>query len=94
LAFHEEAQLEKQGLQPLAAELARIEHLPDSRHLPALFAHYNCLGVRTLTPTKRWQDARDSTKYAVILNKAALRSPTAITTCKTTRSFADPQSLS
>jgi len=92
--YMNEAQLEQQGLQPLAPELARIEHLEDKSALPALFAHYNALGVRTVYVTNVGQDARDSTKYAVILEQAAWRCPTAIITCRTTRACADPQPLS
>jgi len=73
--YMNEAQLEQQGLQPLAPELARIEHLEDKSALPALFAHYNALGVRTVYVTNVGQDARDSTKYAVILEQGGLALP-------------------
>jgi putative endopeptidase len=73
--FMNEAQLEKKGLQPLAAELARIEHLKDESALPALFAHFNDFGVRTVYAANVGQDARDSTKYAVILEQGGLALP-------------------
>ena len=73
--FMNETQLEEQGLQPLAPELARIEQLQDKSALPTLFAHYNALGVRTVYVTSVGQDARDSTKYAVILEQGGLALP-------------------
>jgi putative endopeptidase len=73
--FMNEAQLEEKGLQPLAAELARIEQLHDKATLPALFAHYNSLGIRTVFVTNVGQDARESTKYAVILEQSGLALP-------------------
>jgi predicted metalloendopeptidase len=74
-AFMDAAQLERQALQPLGAELARIERLQDKSAIPALLAHYNALGVRTLYGTHVIQDARDSTKYAVGIEQSGLGLP-------------------
>jgi predicted metalloendopeptidase len=73
--FMDEAQLEHQGLRPLGAELARIERLQDKSAIPALLAHYNALGVRTVYATRVGQDARDSTKYAVAVDQSGLGLP-------------------
>ena len=64
-AFMDAEELERLALQPLGAELARIERLQDKSAIPALLAHYNALGIRTPYATHVMQDARDSTKYAV-----------------------------
>ena len=74
-AFMDEAELERQGLRPLAAELSRIAHLEDPSAIPALLAHYNALGVRTLYAPQVGQDARDSTKYAIGIEQSGLGLP-------------------
>jgi putative endopeptidase len=74
-AFMDAAQLERQALEPLGAELARIDSLPDKSAIPALLAHHNALGVRTLYATPVIQDARDSTKYAVGIEQSGLGLP-------------------
>ena len=73
--FMDEAQLEHQGLRPLGAELARIDHLRDKSAIPALVAHYNTLGVRTVYDTHVGQDARDSTSYVVGIDQSGLGLP-------------------
>ena len=73
--FMDEAELERQGLRPLAAELARIERLQDKSAIPALLAHYNTLGVRTVYAAHVGQDARDSTKYTVGIDQSGLGLP-------------------
>jgi predicted metalloendopeptidase len=73
--FMDTAQLERQGLRPLEAELARIERLQDKSAIPAHLAHYNAIGVRTVYATQVGQDARDSTKYAVGVEQSGLGLP-------------------
>lgn len=73
--FMDEAQLEHQGLRPLGAELARIDHLQDKSAIAALVAHYNALGVRTIYDTHVGQDARDSTRYVVGIDQSGLGLP-------------------
>jgi putative endopeptidase len=74
-AFMDTAQLERQGIRPLEAELARIERLQDKSAIPALLAHYNVIGVRTLYAIQVGQDARDSTRYAVAVEQSGLGLP-------------------
>jgi putative endopeptidase len=73
--FMDEAQLERQGLRPLDAELARVDMLQDKSAIPALLAHYNALGVRTVYDTHVGQDARDSTTYVVGIDQSGLGLP-------------------
>jgi predicted metalloendopeptidase len=74
-AFMDEAQLQKQGLQPLAAEFARIDGLRHKSDIAALLAHYNEIGVRMPYGASVGQDARDSTKYVVGINQGGLGLP-------------------
>jgi predicted metalloendopeptidase len=74
-AFMNEAALQAQGLNPLGAELARIDSLQDKAALPALVAHFNALGVRTVYDARVGQDARDSSKYAVGIEQSGLGLP-------------------
>jgi putative endopeptidase len=73
--FMDEAERERQGLRPLDAELARIEHLQDKSAIAALIAHHNALGVRTIYDTRVGQDARDSATYAVGVDQGGLGLP-------------------
>jgi putative endopeptidase len=73
--FLDEAQLERQGLAPLGAELARIDDLQDKSAIPALVAHYNALGVRSVHDLRVGQDARDSTQYVVGIDQSGLGLP-------------------
>jgi predicted metalloendopeptidase len=73
--FIDEAERERQGLRPLGAELARIDALQEKSAIPALVAHYNRLGVRTVYDTRVAQDARDSTQYAVAVEQGGLGLP-------------------
>jgi predicted metalloendopeptidase len=73
--FMDTVQLERLGLRPLEAELVRIATLRDKSAIPALLAHYNAIGVRTLYVMQVGQDARDSTKYAVGVEQSGLGLP-------------------
>src|SRR5579862_5627190 len=44
-SFMDESTLERLDIQPLAAELARIDALRDKADIPALIAHFNLIGV-------------------------------------------------
>ena len=73
--FMDKAQLQKVGLKPLDTELARIQTLKRKSDLPALFAHYNEIGVRMPYRASVGQDARDSTKYVVGIDQGGLGLP-------------------
>jgi putative endopeptidase len=74
-AFMNELGLQEQGLKPLHAEFARIDSLYDKSAIPALVAHFNALGVRTIYDARVGQDARDSTKYVVGIEQSGLGLP-------------------
>lgn len=74
-AFMDEAELERLALQPLAAELARIDRLQAVSEIPALVAHCNAIGVNAPYLARIGQDARDSTKYAVAIEQSGLGLP-------------------
>jgi predicted metalloendopeptidase len=74
-AFMNDARLQKRGLQPLGAELTRIDNLQHKSAIPALVARFNALGVRTVYDTRVGQDARDSTKYVVGIEQGGLGLP-------------------
>jgi putative endopeptidase len=74
-AFMNEPQLESLGLQPLGAELARIDTLRDASAIAQLIAHFNAMGVNAPFFAHVAQDARESTRYALILEQGGLGLP-------------------
>jgi putative endopeptidase len=74
-AFMDEAQLQPQSMQPLAAEFARIDALRRKSEIAALLARYNEIGVRIPYRASIGQDARDSTKYVVGIDQGGLGLP-------------------
>jgi putative endopeptidase len=73
--FMDEAALEQQGLQPLAAEFARIDAIRTKKQIPDLIAHFNQIGVTApITPDVE-QDAKDSTRYVFALYQDGLGMP-------------------
>ena len=74
-AFMDEAQLQQQAMQPLAAEFTRIDGLRRKPEIAALLAHYNEIGVRIPYRASVGQDARDSTKYVVGIDQGGLGLP-------------------
>jgi len=74
-AFMDEGELQRQALQPLAAEFARINGLQHKSDIPALLAHYSEIGVRFPYAASVGLDARDSTKYVVAINQGGLGLP-------------------
>ncbi|HEX2531931.1 MAG TPA: M13-type metalloendopeptidase, partial [Burkholderiaceae bacterium] len=74
-SFMDEDTLETLGLRPLAAEFARVAALTDKRQIPALIAHFNRIGADAPYDLSIGQDARASTKYAVILSQSGLGLP-------------------
>jgi len=74
-SFMDEAAIEAAGLEPLRAELARIDALKSKAELPALIAHYSQIGVTAPYDIGVGPDARDSTKYAVGIDQSGLGLP-------------------
>lgn len=74
-SFMDEPAIEKAGLKPLAAELARLDALRSKAQLPALLAHYSRIDVTTPYDISVGPDARDSTKYAVGIDQSGLGLP-------------------
>jgi predicted metalloendopeptidase len=73
--FMDEAQLQKEALQPLGAEFARINGLRYKSEIPALLAHYNEIGVHSPYRVSVGQDARDSTQHVVGIDQGGLGLP-------------------
>jgi predicted metalloendopeptidase len=73
--FMDEGKREEQHLQPLAAELARIDAICDKAEIPAWVAHCQEVGVPTLYDVGVGQDARDSTRYVVGISQSGLGLP-------------------
>jgi predicted metalloendopeptidase len=74
-SFMDEVRLEKLGVQPLAAELARIDAISDKSGLSALFARFNRIGVAGPVGLFIGQDARRSTRYVPTLFQGGLGLP-------------------
>jgi len=74
-SFMDEARLEKLGVRPLAAELARIDAISDKSELSALFARFNRIGVAGPVGLYIGQDARRSTRYVPTLFQGGLGLP-------------------
>jgi predicted metalloendopeptidase len=73
--FMDEAQRQQQGLQPLAAEFARLDGLRHKSDIAALLAHYNAIGVRIPYGASVGQDARNSSNYVVGIDQGGLGLP-------------------
>ena len=74
-AFMNETLLESRGLQPLRVELARIDTVQDGAGIAQLIAHFNAIGVNAPFFARVAQDARESSRYAVILEQGGLGLP-------------------
>jgi predicted metalloendopeptidase len=74
-AFMNETLLESRGLQPLRVELARIDTVQDGAGIAQLIAHFNALGVNAPFFARVAQDARESSRYALILEQGGLALP-------------------
>jgi putative endopeptidase len=64
-SFMDEARLEKLGIEPIRAELARIDALESRDGLPDLLAHLGRIGARQPFGAYITQDGKNSTEYAV-----------------------------
>jgi putative endopeptidase len=74
-SFMDEKKLDALGARPLAGELNRIRAIKDKKAFPQLVAHLERMGVRTPYGLDVDPDARESTKYAVMLLQGGLGLP-------------------
>jgi predicted metalloendopeptidase len=74
-AFMDQASRDKLGVEPIRAELARIDAIADKRELAPLFARFTRLGVDGPLAVRINQDARDSTRYVPTLVQGGLGMP-------------------
>jgi putative endopeptidase len=74
-SYMNEDQLEALGLRPLLAEFAIIDAIKDMNALPSAMAHLVEIGAGAPFNLQIDLDARDSTRYAVILQQSGLGMP-------------------
>jgi putative endopeptidase len=74
-SFMDEPRLETVGITPIKAQLADIDALKSTRDIPALIAHFNRIGVGAPYDVDIDVDAKDSTRYALILHQSGLGLP-------------------
>jgi putative endopeptidase len=74
-SFMDETRLETLGLQPLRADFAAIDAISDKNEIPALIAHLNRTGAGAPYDILINQDARNSSRYAVIVHQSGLGMP-------------------
>ena len=74
-SFMDEARLETLGLAPLQAQFAAIDALADKRDIAALIARFNRTGPGAPYDIDIDPDAKDSTRYAVVVSQSGLGLP-------------------
>ena len=74
-SFMDESRREALGLKPLQSDLATIDALSDKAGLPALIGTFHQTRVTAPFAMRVAQDAKDATKYAVILTQSGLGLP-------------------
>jgi predicted metalloendopeptidase len=74
-SFMDEGRLEQLGVKPLAGEFAAIEAMKERSELAERLAHFNAIGVGTPFGMFVAPDAKDATRYAVMLNQGGLALP-------------------
>jgi putative endopeptidase len=74
-SFMDEPALERLGLRPLAAELARVAALKRRSQVPGLIAHFGVIGAGAPYEAQVHQDARDATRYVFDLSQGGLGMP-------------------
>jgi predicted metalloendopeptidase len=74
-SYMNEAQLETLGVKPLLAEFAAIDALKNANGIPSIMAHLNRIGAGAPFGVQFNLDARDSSRYAVILYQGGLGLP-------------------
>jgi putative endopeptidase len=74
-SYMNEEQLEALGLKPLLAEFAAIDAIKEMNAIPGAMAHLVEIGAGAPFSLQVNLDARDSTRYAVILQQSGLGMP-------------------
>jgi predicted metalloendopeptidase len=74
-SFMDESRLETLALTPLQPDLAKVDLLTDKREIPALVAYLNRIGATAPYATYVSQDARDASRYTVVLYQSGLGLP-------------------
>ena len=74
-SFMDEARLESLRLKPLQQTFAQIDALKSRKDIPALIAKFNRTGIGAPLDFGVDQDAKDSTRYAVIVVQSGLGMP-------------------
>jgi putative endopeptidase len=74
-SFMDESRIEALGLKPLEPELARLQAVKSVDEMPALFAHWQRIGVTTPFEATINLDGKDSTQYAFYLSQSGLSLP-------------------
>ena len=74
-SYIDEARRNALGIEPLEAELARIDGLKDKRGLGAVMAHLLLIGVGTPISGDVHQDNKESTRYLLDLSQSGLGMP-------------------
>jgi putative endopeptidase len=74
-SFVDEAGRDALGYKPVQLLLARVDAIADKNQLPALMAEWTQIGIGVPYTTIVNQDAKDSSKYAVLINQAGLGLP-------------------
>ncbi len=74
-SFVDEAARDAKGMRPLEPLLSRIAALSDKRQLPGLMAEFAQIGVPTPYAMIVNQDARNSSRYTVLINQSGLGLP-------------------
>lgn len=74
-SFLDEAAIDALGLNPITADLAKIDALTDKQQIPALIAQFGRVGASAPYEFAVHQDAKDSTKYIVDIGQGGLGLP-------------------
>jgi putative endopeptidase len=74
-AYMDTDRIEKLGLQPLQGELSKIAAVSSHKDLPAAFANFTTIGVRTPFGAGVSQDPKNSEVYIVSIGQAGLGMP-------------------
>ena len=74
-SFVDEAGRDALGYKPVQLLLAHVDAIADKNQLPALMAEWTQIGIGVPYTTIVNQDAKDSSKYAVLINQAGLGLP-------------------
>jgi predicted metalloendopeptidase len=74
-SFMDTQRIESLGLEPIRADLRRIDSVKSAQELPELFAELYRLGVQTPVVVFVNQDAKQATRYIVYMNQSGLGLP-------------------